>query len=134
DLNGIWLGRDVDLATLAQTERAMRSSMAELRVPAALGRTFAEDLIAGAATWAELSGDTVAVQQHHAEQNALFARATRVSWAEASAAMKPWLASMSEATRSYLANSGALESAAVRVRLYQSYTLAQARAGMKGRK
>jgi hypothetical protein len=131
-LDGIWLGREADLATLAKTEQAMRSTMAELKVPSVLGRQFAEDLLSGAATWAELSGDTVAVQQHHASENALFARATKVSWAEASAAMKPWLAAMSEGTRSYLASSGALEAASVRVRLWQAFTLQRARAGMKG--
>jgi len=132
ELNGVWLGKNVDIATLAQTERAMRSSMAELSVPKALGRQMAEDLIAGAAKWSEVSErGPLAVQQHHANENALFARATRVSWAQAAAEMKGWLAGMSEGTRSYLASSGALESANVRVRLWQSYQLAQARAGMR---
>jgi len=140
DLNGLWLDRAArdgryDVAELPALEGAIRSTMAELSIPKVLGRTFAEDMADSASVFGKLSekGDDVAVQRYHLEQSALFARVTKVGWAEAAAQMKPWLARMSKDAREFLADSGALESAPARVRLWQSFQLQQARSRMGGK-
>jgi hypothetical protein len=105
---------------LPRMEASLRSSMSELTVPKSLGRQMAEDMIASSDAFEALSnpGDEVAAKQYHLNESATFARVTKVGWQEAAAQMKPWLAGMSEETREFLAKSGALESAAARVRLW----------------
>lgn len=138
DLNGLWVGHNVSDRfgyldnDLPAMEASLRSTMSELSVPKALGRQMAEDMIASSDVFEALSdaGDEVAAKQYHLNESAAFARVTKVGWQEAAAQMKPWLAGMSAETKEFLAKSGALESAAARVRLWQSYQLATARAKM----
>lgn len=108
--------------------------MSELSVAKALGLATAEAFADSASAWSKLAGQgELAVKTYHLEQNALFARVTKIGWAEASQQMKPWLAKSSDGTREFLASSGSLESAPARVRLWQTFQLATARAKM-GRK
>ncbi|HLG45274.1 MAG TPA: hypothetical protein VKY24_03445 [Reyranella sp.] len=138
ELNGLWVGHNVSDRfgylnnDLPAMEASLRSIMSKLSVPKAVGRQFAEDMIASSDAFEALSnaGDEAAAKQYYLEQSAAFARVTKVGWQEAAAQMKPWLAGMSEETREFLAKSGATESVAARVRLWQAYQLAMARSKM----
>lgn len=135
DLNGIHLGRDQgDSGELAKLDRTLRSTMSELSVAKSLGRSTAEAFMDSADTYAQVAeAGPLAVKQYHLEQSALFARVARIGWQEAAKQMAGWLQKMSPETKAFIA-SGAVESAVARVKLYQAFTLSQARAGMKGSK
>ncbi len=140
-LDGLWVGRNATdrqgylAADVPTLERTIRGTMAELQVPQALGRQFADDMLASRDKWSALSeaGDPVSAERHYMEQSTLFTKVAKVGWQEAAAQMKPWLAKMSAATREFLARSGALESAPARIRLWQSFQLSQVRAKMVGK-
>jgi hypothetical protein len=131
DLHDLWVGRSAD-ADIPQLDRTIRGAMSELSVPAALGNAFANDMCDSAAMWTDLreEGDEASMQRYHAEQSALFGRVTKLGWEQAAEQMRPWLAKLSDNTKEYLKESGALESGPARIRLWQSYQLATARSRM----
>lgn len=136
NLNGIWLQRSPETVTdMAKFDGMLRQSLSALRVPQALGQSFAEDFLDAAAATDDLAErDEAAQQQFHLEQRSLFAKVTKVGWAEAAAQMKPWLATMPTNIRDFLRDSGGLNAAPAMIRLWQSYQLATARSRMGGTK
>jgi hypothetical protein len=106
-----------------------------LSVPRALGLTFAGAIVDSAAETRDLEDMSPEAQQtYHMQQRADFAKIAKVGWAEASTAMRPWLAKLPVATRDFLAGAGAFNSVTAMVRLCSTFQLVQARAKMGAKK
>jgi hypothetical protein len=131
ELNGLWLGRDAELHDAATTTGAIRTAFSALSVPKAVGLGFAEAMLNSREVTADLAEMSQAAQETwHIQQRVDFAKIARVQWSDAAAQMRPWLDRLPAATREFLSGAGAFNSVTAMVRLYSTFQLVQARAGM----
>lgn len=119
-----------ELADLPAMAGNIRGVLGELGVSRALGRTVASDLLQSMRAANALQGKGEAAQQQYiVDQRALLARVLKVPYADVIATIKPFIDRLSPASRDFLAK-GAVNSAPVLIRLYQTAQLRNARTAM----
>jgi hypothetical protein len=131
DLPGIFNRPDLTAAELPELNATIRSSMAELNVPTALGKVVAEAILDGAEKWGALPNDK-AREDHYAANRRTVAAVLHLPYEKVIADLKPVIAKLSEANRAWLANSGALESPNTLISLYRAQRIVAGRAKLGG--
>ncbi len=131
ELHGIFNRAELATANLPALDATIRSSMAELNVPTALGKMVADAILDGAEKWRGLPNDK-AREDHFAANRRTVAAVLKVQYEQVIADLKPVIAKLSEANRAWLAKSGALESPNTLIALYRAQRIVAGRAKLGG--